>query len=331
MANLLNVIDFVVPISVRYELLGTRWSLDLGAQQAELCLPTSRYDASAGQFLYEAPSVRGVRFLDRWLKAWSDDPWDMTWATPAEWTPGVSNSLVSSLHAAVLRVSVASTSRTAQRQRIIESMAEGVGKWYETFSDWIEVLTEQDLDWQHPLQRAAAGAKILRHDYWAQPVAGRYELLSPKQIKAVTVVSGAPAASRSSWSSAVRGANRQQGPSDAWVLIRDARNALHRKLFRRSVLDAATAAELVLSTAIARCLQRTHPPQLVQHTLDQARELGRKSRLACKLGVPLPRRMQEDLINVRNRTIHANSTPNRAQAKTAFDIASRLVSQEEPL
>ena len=163
------------------------------------------------------------------------------------------------------------------------------------------MLTDQDLDSQHPLRNVVTGTEHLRYDYWAHPVAGHYELLSPRAITIVAMGGGEQAASKESWSRAVRSSNSGERPPDVWLLLRDARNAQRRKLHRRSVLDSATAAELVLSTAITTCMQSTQPRQLVALVQDQNKELGRKSELARKLGVNLPPAIKPDLIDVRNR------------------------------
>src|SRR5207245_499872 len=118
------------------------------------------------------------------------------------------------------------------------------------FAMWVELLSDQGLDWRYPFESSLTGVRLLRHHYWAHPARGRYELLSPRAITLHSVGGPDAGISRADWSRCLRAANRSLQPPDIWTLMRDSRNALRRKAFRRSVLDSATAAELAITMVL---------------------------------------------------------------------------------
>src|SRR5215210_4570591 len=93
-----------------------------------------------------------------------------------------------------------------------------------------------------------------------------------------------------------------------------ARRALIVGDTREAVLEAATAVELALASAIERRLAANGlHPDAIEDRLRATRMLGPLLRLAKQLDVPVSEHVYSAVVEPRNRVIHAGWRPNVPQ------------------
>jgi hypothetical protein len=92
-------------------------------------------------------------------------------------------------------------------------------------------------------------------------------------------------------------------------LLRDKRGAALCLNPRLAVIDAATAAEVALTTGLTdRLSAETSSQVVVQALTDRTRMLGPRLGLARDLGMTLPERINPDLVDRRNAVDHRGTS-----------------------
>jgi hypothetical protein len=131
----------------------------------------------------------------------------------------------------------------------------------------------------------------------------------------------------------VTATGNQGAPPVEWLFIRDARSLLNGGQSRRAVIDAATAAELAMTTLIDRYLATANTDEIVTTALvNRYRALEGRTDLLRRLRPGLlSNRLQHDLIDPRNDATHGGSSLTDAQAQTAVDLAVDIVEEAYPL
>jgi len=131
----------------------------------------------------------------------------------------------------------------------------------------------------------------------------------------------------------VTATGNQGAPPVEWLFIRDARSLLNGGQNRRAVIDAATAAELAMTTLIDKHLATANTDETVRTALvDRYRALeGRTDLLKRLRSEVLSNRLQRDLIEPRNRATHGGHSLTDEQARTAVDMAIEIVQEAHPL
>jgi hypothetical protein len=102
---------------------------------------------------------------------------------------------------------------------------------------------------------------------------------------------------------------------------------------RRAVIDAATAAEVAMTTLIDKYLATANTDESVRTALRKRfRALeGRTELLKNLRSGLLPPRLQRDLIDPRNDATHGGHSLTDEQAQTAVDMAVDIVEEAYPL
>jgi hypothetical protein len=118
-----------------------------------------------------------------------------------------------------------------------------------------------------------------------------------------------------------------------WLFIRDARSLLNGGQNRRAVIDAATAAELAMTTLIDKYLATANTDEIVRTALLRRYSAleGRTALLRRLRSGLLSDQLQRDLIEPRNLATHGGHSLTDAQAQTAVDMAIDIVEAAHPL
>jgi len=327
MGTALQLLALPVPIDVDFTTLGTRTRVRIAGHEGEICLPRLVWEAGSDQRpSLDAPSVRGVRQVVEWNRT-PDQRID--WGRAWQWNPQNRTGCAGVDHA-LLRIATSDVSENALLS--IAKVVEGsLDVWYETVTDWLEVLTWQDLDHRHRLRNVHSRSCCGTAGWLAAIGKGRYRTAFFNPPISVVVGDRDASATPAQWRWAIRAANGARSVPSDHLLIRDARNAARRADVRRAVLDAATAVEISLAHFLDGRLAGANEPFVVQRLLRQNRELGARTRVAADAGFVLPDSVQPDLIDVRNRVIHANDVPSPAAARRAVEIARTVVYLQTPL
>lgn len=203
--------------------------------------------------------------------------------------------------------------------------------WYLLLRDWLECLAHVDLGHEHA-EQVVTGRSAVETAWWVATTRLRgergYSLVNPP----ITVqLADTPHVQRKDWQRAIREANAGHLPTDPHLLLRDARGAFNRRLFRRCVLDAATAAELVASPLLARRLDNSLGPSARKKLVQDQTPMSRKIAALKALGISLPQQLQRDLFNLRTKVIHEGKSPAIGEARRALEVAFAVVTLHAPL
>lgn len=197
----------------------------------------------------------------------------------------------------------------------IDSLFEKVPEWFSLALIWIGAATDQDTLVENPIYRRKWGdglsIRALADDgpsgttwpHRAELISSHPTPLTLAMLRRIIAMT-----------------NAGRVPHDAHLFLRDARGELTRARFRRAVIDAATAVEIVLAK---RHVENPSP------SLNHPRPtLGV---LVEDATVRLPPDTKLDLVDLRNDAIHRGITPNRQAAARALAIARQIVTRLEPL
>ena len=123
--------------------------------------------------------------------------------------------------------------------RIALAALEGLDAWFDLVRAWIEILTEQDLDYKSPsYDLTFQGDGFHRWDgLWLT------KELSATRTRVIRPVS------LDDWIKTLRKAGERREPPLEYLVARDARAALLRRDLRRAAIDIGTAAEITLNNA----------------------------------------------------------------------------------
>jgi hypothetical protein len=240
------------------------------------------------------------------------------------------DSWLGSIYSAVLRV-VAPDVTDAGLEIIGLTDNRSLYGWYLSFRDWLEALTHVDLGHEHAVQ-SVSGRSDVETAWWVAtpriPGESGYALVNPP----LTVyVQSAPHVAGRELQRAAREANLGNRPPEPHLLLRDARSALHRKMYRRCILDAAIAVEVVASTLIDQLLDQA-VGQPSREALVLGRDpISRKIPILRSFGVSLPADLETALFTVRNKVIHQGQQPSRDEAQKALDAATAAVKSNLPI
>ncbi|PRX10522.1 hypothetical protein CLV67_1332 [Actinoplanes italicus] len=126
-----------------------------------------------------------------------------------------------------------------------------------------------------------------------------------------------------------------QGIPPERQLLLSARAGLFENDFRRSVIDAGTAAEVALATSISRQLKaRAVSTSFIESAIINANGVAGLTALAISLGDAVPvskNRVADRLAKVRNRAAHGGVVPSPDEAHSAYALARTLVDHACPL
>ncbi len=191
-----------------------------------------------------------------------------------------------------------------------------IDRWFEAFRTWLELISDQDLDHEHPLPTGhspGSGLSLFSFDeneldYFlgVRAISAIAHIVTPLSVARLRL--------------GFRQANANALPSDARLLLRDAYAETRRGRARRAVIDAGSAVELTLADFAAR--------EAV--TMPAKPTLGAYVN-ALQARVSLPANTKVALVDVRNAAIHENHTPTHTDSRTALGIASVVLSKLDPL
>src|SRR5262245_20465663 len=97
-----------------------------------------------------------------------------------------------------------------------------------------------------------------------------------------------------------------------------------RGLGRRAVLDAATAAELIIEKQLRSALSSSNPAPFVDKLMKSAWQVSRRMDMMRSLELWLPANIDKDLTSLRNAVVHSNLEVDRVAAKAAVHAVEEL-------
>jgi hypothetical protein len=156
---------------------------------------------------------------------------------------------------------------------------------------------------------------------------GLYTIIEPSG-KAWNVHSG-KTISHDVWERSIRLANERTLVPVEHQFLCSARAFLEQRDTRMGVIEAGSAVEISLGTAIRNRLLQRNEADAVQEMLDR-KTLGALPRLARRFAVPCPASL-EPLLKLRNEAVHSGISPPLPDAREAVELAGRIVAMHSPL
>jgi hypothetical protein len=335
MSQAVSTLRLKEPRSVRAEVLGTRWSVRLNDYRAELCLP--QLVAGVGgqrEYFLDAPKVHGARELQQ-----RDEDlfggWD--WGLPYTWNPKKGrSSVLSTLESMLLRTPFPREASDAERLRLMEDVVQPSAEtWVARLAQWLDLRACLHLE-----PTVATKMQAYTHDeyasrFWLHDKDGAWVRLKPSVNAVISIISPIgggqdEACTVDDWEQSVRAANRRTPVPDHWRLMESAFSSSTGGSQRVAVLDAATAVEVVLADLIRKQLGGAKQVQ-AEAALNRFHGIEDKRQFLSDCGVPVSRKVQNDLARVRNQVIHGNKQPSRDETKAALNIARKVLTENAPL
>jgi hypothetical protein len=196
---------------------------------------------------------------------------------------------------------------------------EAVGQWRHLLRDWPSVIAGGPTGFlDHlPVKGETQWAdKSYTNEIWT------YYFDNRQRPRCVT---------RWQWEHALAHIRAGDQPPLAQVLLSTARRAAAAGNARLAVIDAATAVEVALTAGLEDHLSGEASARVVRALIKGTRMLGPRLALAKDLGMPLPDRIQADLVERRNTVIHQGTAVTGDDAQAAITAAGKLVEQYQPL
>jgi hypothetical protein len=203
--------------------------------------------------------------------------------------------------------------------------------WWRRFTSWVSILTSQDF-----VQLGGHSGMIFIKDWdvetWTTDADGQRAREKSRGYSTTGQIEPTPLELHD-LQACVTATGNQGAPPTEWMLIRDARSLLNTRHNRRAVIDAATAAELAMTTLIDKYLATANTDEMVKKALDERyRALEGRTRLLRDLRKGLlSKRLDEDLIKPRNHAAHRGHSLTDEQAQRAVDMATAIVEEAYPL
>lgn len=321
--------DFPTALPCVPDVLGARIPLLLpDVTRAELCMPVEGERQIGFAGAYQPPRLQGMARFTKVNDHGSQHEWT-GWgsfhqggARPDSW--------LGHINSAVLRV-VATDVTDAGLEVIGLIVNRSLSDWYLSFRDWLETVTHVDLGHEHVVQ-TVTGRSVVENPWWiATPRApdqrGYAFVNTPIEIN----LQSQPHVARRELRRAAREANRRARPPEAHLLLRDARSAFHRKMYRRCILDAAIAVEVMASPLLDQLLDHA-VGHSVRDTLVRARDpISRKIPILQSLGASIPADLKKVLFDVRNEVIHQGKQASGGEAQKALEVATTTVMVNLPI
>jgi hypothetical protein len=219
---------------------------------------------------------------------------------------------------AATRLLVLPKSRLTRREaRNLHGAAED---WVRLLAAWVEVVAREDLH-QERIKVEKKGQSVL---VWLERGEDPGEVLKGKHMIKFDFSGGALPITPRQWGRILARASAGARPPEAHVFLRDARHARNIGLYRRSVLDSATAAELGLAKLRDGELAGCEAP-LERYVRGKAQQIGGLSEFLSVMGRRLPKRIQQEVGDPRNKAIHEGHEPDEETADKALDKAQEVV------
>lgn len=211
-------------------------------------------------------------------------------------------------------------------QHAAESIVAAMDTWWDNVRSWLEVVTGQHLTRVGHQKTLHIGNPPI----WPLLGDGTHE--RPISVAAtISLQVGGPQVAGVT-ADILRDcvALADEGPSLAWILLRDARSLAEADQRRRAVIDASTAAELAV-TAMLDVSLRSETPSEAARLRNSAKTLGRKADLLGRRGHPLPDSFFPNLVDRRNDAVHEGVPISPGDCRAAIAEAVPVVEIAFPL
>jgi HEPN domain-containing protein len=311
------IIELAAPLLLGPEFVGLLKSARIGGVQVQIVLPD--FERGKGEFrtvLHPRSRVDWLSSLANRTGAVENDP---PFGGVVSWQ-GSAEILEFSVHRLLALPRGRITTAEARKLKL------AVDGWVAGLETWIEVVAREDLHLDRVREDRQGQSAFVWLDRGKEPG----ELMPGRRL--VTIDFGRRLSiTPRQWGKTLAKTSDGEAPPEAHIFVRDARHALNIGHYRRSVLDAATAAELSLAKLRDDYLVANSNPRLAAHLRRRVRQIDGIATFLRSMGRNgLPERIREEIGDPRNDAIHAGHELDEETASAALKKAEEVVDQAWP-
>lgn len=203
----------------------------------------------------------------------------------------------------------------------MDALFSEIDNWFERLSFWAEAAADQDVNPEAPLssmEMRGGGLHVFT-------VEDDTISLPANSSTIIANISDAEKVNLPTLRRILKQANAGHLPSDAHMLLKEARAARRRHQYRRAVIDAGSATEITLADFNRRvthvAISTRIPPTLGWYVNQRT--------IAARAVIPADAKTK--LVDIRNNAIHQNQVPTFEETKDALAIAEQIVNNVDPL
>jgi hypothetical protein len=322
---------FPVPLGVTTGCLGKSFEVVVGGMTGRARLPSYAWDQHSPRLVGPTLGIPLDDVITRFVERQEDVATRPDfWGFISGWHPAKRKLTAIGVSAALLDFSVPSEEigysdylygRGHPQGAPLDALFRDVDTWFDTLRTWIEVAVDQDADPANPMSTVSqpgSGLMLASEDNGTLSIpATAHEIhVAMSQEEPINL----PRLRK-----AIKQTNAGAQPSDAHLLVRDARAALRRQSYRRSVIDAGGAVEMTLAEhnrATVHVSPGGRLPTLGWYV--------RRPPIIAATGLA-ESALVADLVNPRNNAIHQSIVPTRVDTVRAIAISQRVLAALDPL
>lgn len=289
------------------------------------CLGRSYQTALAGrQLIVMVPQFDGTTVTepplrykrpDNWVNVDPPNPWGelRSWNKADDGSP-----LPVTICIKRVRILLSVNPAEATDPSLGPQLDDALSPWWDALSSWVEVVTGQDLanlGDRRPKQPQTFHLWAGNPDGTMRPLSMLFHGTVYPQVNALT---------SHGLHGCLSAVARGQAPPPERLHLSDARSLHNDGQWRRAVIDAATAAEVAITSWLDNRLS-TAEADVKAALLNTPLTLGRLHRLYTQLGGTLPRDFDRLVVTPRNHAAHRGMSLTESESAAAIDAISTLL------
>ncbi len=306
--------DWGPGVVVTADCLGSSYRTTLGGRALQITMPT--FD---GTSVVEPPLL--FKRPNNWVNVDPPNPWGELRA----WNDAGDGTLIPATVCIKRARIVIWISHDEFNDGVGPKLDELLSSWWEALSSWIEVATGQDLA-THGERRP----KMPQHFHlWAGNPDGTMRPLS-MMLYGKFFPTGINVLTPSGVAACLTAVARGDSPPPERLHLSDARSLHNDEQWRRAVIDAATAAEVAITSWLDNRLNNAEP-EVKSALLGAPLTLGRLHRLYTRLGGTLPPDFDKLVVTPRNHAAHRGLALTEKESETAIEATAKLLDSTSPM
>ena len=306
--------DWGPGVVVTADCLGRSFLTTLGARPLQITMPT--FD---GTSVVEPPLL--FKRPDRWVNVDPPSPWGELRA----WNDSADGTTIPATVCVKRARIVVGINRDEFDDSVGPKLDELLSSWWEALSSWIEIVTGQDLATHGERQ-----PKVPQHFHlWTGAPDGTMKPLS-MMFYGKFFPTGISILTPSGLAACLDAVARGQTPPPEHLHLSDARSLHNDEQWRRAVIDAATAAEVAITSWLDTRLANIEP-EIKAALLGTPLTLGRLHRLYTRLGGTLPQDFDRIVVTPRNHAAHRGAALTGVQSEAAIAATAELLNAASPM
>lgn len=238
---------------------------------------------------------------------------NVNWGSPVQYPEGYSEVLCAALYFDFTNAS----SRLKNSKKIYSASQ----NWLTRFQEFTEIFSGQEI-----ARKAKVLSRNLEIDLWFYNNMNKANHITGQSRSSISIPTAGQIIDTRLFRRILDYCSNGFSPNLIHVLFKDAIRAFDNSEFRRAILDASTAIELILTYRLQSKLSKKHSVKVVQSILNKFRTLGNLLNLANDLNCKLPSGdLQNEIVKPRNDAIHRGIVPSSTAARSVLHKCQEMI------